>query len=46
MGLCRGPFIGHTAKPLPRAKKTLGKEKPSAKCKKKPEKNSKMILFF
>jgi hypothetical protein len=29
-------------------KKTLGKEKPSAKCKlkKKPEKNSKIILFF
>jgi hypothetical protein len=34
-GLCRGPFIGHTAKPLPRAKKTIGKEKPSAKCKSK-----------
>ena len=27
MGLCRGPFIGHSAKPLPRARITLGKEK-------------------
>ena len=26
-GLCRGPFIGHSAKPLPRARTTLGKEK-------------------
>ena len=26
-GLCRGPFIGHSAKPLPRARTALGKEK-------------------
>ena len=26
-GLCRGPFIGHSAKPLPRARIALGKEK-------------------
>ena len=26
-GLCRGPFIGHSAKPLPRAGAALGKEK-------------------
>ena len=26
-GLCRGPFIGHSAKPLPRAKIALDKEK-------------------
>ena len=25
--LCRGPFIGHSAKPLPRARIALGKEK-------------------
>ena len=26
-GLCRGPFIGHSSKPLPRARTALGKEK-------------------
>ena len=26
-GLCRGPFIGHSAKPLPRARTALDKEK-------------------
>jgi hypothetical protein len=32
---------------LPRVKKTISKEKPSAKCKsKKPRKNSKIILFY
>jgi hypothetical protein len=47
-GLCRGPFIGHTTKPLPRAKKkTSAKKNPRQNVnKKKPEKNSKIILFF
>ena len=31
-GLCRGPFIGHSAKPLPRAGAALGKEKQPSQC--------------
>ena len=30
-GLCRGPFIGHSAKPLPKAGAALGKEKQSSR---------------